>query len=661
MRTCKRLGISTVAVHSDVDVSAMHVREADEAFALGGATSAESYLRQDKIIEALKLTGADALHPGYGFLSENAAFVERLDEELPHVRFVGPPASAMHSLGDKLLSKALATNAKVNVVSGGGEVKRVEDVEASALAIGFPVMIKASAGGGGKGMRVAWNLEEAVEGYRLSKEEAKSSFGDDRVFIEKFIEDPRHIEFQLVADKHGNTVYLNERECSIQRRNQKVVEEAPSVLLSNVPGLREEMGKQAVALARAAGYFSAGTVEFLVDASNNFYFLEMNTRLQVEHPVTELITGVDLVEQMIRVAEGFELPFSQHDIGIQGWAFESRVYAEDPLNSFLPSIGNLIRYEEPTRDNVRVDAGVEEGSEISMYYDPMISKVITHADTREEALRLANTALDSYVIRGVQHNINFIRSVYDHPRFKSGDISTKFIEQEFSNGYFGYNLTKPQRNCLVATAALTHIAKRRNDEQIDGQLDGYVPESMERLMITVRLPGAEVLTEAEVVLVEESTADKLKLSVSIDGSPQSSISSNYFPGDTLIEVDYEEEQFTLQMYKMRTPLSYGIVHCGTVFDVTVVTPEEHALLRFMPEPVKLDLAKVVVSPMAGSIVSLNAKVGDKVTAGQEVCIVEAMKMQNVLRAGGSGIVKAIHMSVGHSVGSGDIILELEED
>lgn len=424
IRTCKKLGIKTVAIYSEPDKYSVHVEMADEAVCVGPAASSQSYLNIDKIIEVVKQTGAQAVHPGYGFLSENRRFQEAL--AAAGVKFIGPGTEAIQAMGDKISSKKIAKEAGVNIIPGFlGAIDNDPDLIRIANEIGYPVMIKASAGGGGKGMRIAWNDEEAVSGYRLSKQEAMASFGDDTMFVEKFIEEPRHIEIQLLADAHGNAVYLNERDCSIQRRNQKVIEEAPSTFLD--AATRAQMGNQAVALAKAVGYESAGTCEFLVDKHRNFYFLEMNTRLQVEHPVTECITGLDLVEHMIRVATGEPLSFGQADVKLEGWAFESRVYAEDPLRGFLPSIGRLVRYVEPSGENIRVDSGVREASEISIHYDPMISKLVTYGATRNEALQKMREALDSYVIRGLTHNINFLRSLCDHPRFISGNINTNFI------------------------------------------------------------------------------------------------------------------------------------------------------------------------------------------------------------------------------------------
>ncbi|XP_048863085.1 propionyl-CoA carboxylase alpha chain, mitochondrial isoform X3 [Brienomyrus brachyistius] len=469
MKTCKKMGIKTVAVHSDVDSSAVHVKMADEAICVGPAPSNKSYLNMDAIMKAIRQTRAQAVHPGYGFLSENKEFARRLAAE--GVTFIGPDTHAIQAMGDKIESKLIAKKAKVNTIPGfDGVVKDAEEAVRIAGEIGYPVMIKASAGGGGKGMRIAWNDEETREGFRFSSQEAASSFGDDRLLIEKFIDNPRHIEIQVLADKHGNALWLNERECSIQRRNQKVVEEAPSTFLD--PETRRAMGEQAVSLAKAVQYSSAGTVEFLVDSRKNFYFLEMNTRLQVEHPITECITGLDLVQEMIRVASGYTLRHKQADIPINGWAVESRVYAEDPYKSFgLPSIGRLSQYQEPVNlPQVRVDSGIQEGSDISIYYDPMISKLVTFGSTRAEALQRMVEALDSYVIRGVTHNIPLLREVITHPRFISGDISTKFLQEVYPEGFKGHQLSDSERRELLATAASVFVAAQIRSQRFLGNL-----------------------------------------------------------------------------------------------------------------------------------------------------------------------------------------------
>ncbi|XP_069061172.1 propionyl-CoA carboxylase alpha chain, mitochondrial isoform X2 [Pleurodeles waltl] len=464
MRTCKKMGIKTVAVHSDVDSAAVHVKMADEAVCVGPAPTSKSYLNMDAIMDAIRKTGAQAVHPGYGFLSENKEFAKRLTAE--GVTFIGPDTHAIQAMGDKIESKLLAKNAKVNTIPGfDGVVKDADEAVRIAGEIGYPVMIKASAGGGGKGMRIAWDDEETREGFRFSSQEAASSFGDDRLLIEKFIDNPRHIEIQVLADKHGNALWLNERECSIQRRNQKVVEEAPSTFLD--PGTRKAMGEQAVALAKVVKYSSAGTVEFLVDSKKNFYFLEMNTRLQVEHPITECITGLDLVQEMIRVAKGYPLNYRQEDIPINGWALECRVYAEDPYKSFgLPSIGRLSQYREPLHvEGVRVDSGIQEGSDISIYYDPMISKLVTYGSNRAEALQRMEEALDSYVIRGVTHNVPLLREVITNPLFIEGNITTKFLPDVYPDGFKGHSLTEREKKELLATAVSLYVAAQQRSQR----------------------------------------------------------------------------------------------------------------------------------------------------------------------------------------------------
>nr|XP_020657262.1 propionyl-CoA carboxylase alpha chain, mitochondrial isoform X2 [Pogona vitticeps] len=476
IKTCKKMGIKTVAIHSDVDSNAVHVKMADEAVCVGPAPTSKSYLNMDAILEAIKKTRAQAVHPGYGFLSENKEFSRRLASE--DVSFIGPDMHAIQAMGDKIESKLLAKNAKVNTIPGyDGVVKDADEAVRIAREIGYPVMIKASAGGGGKGMRIAWDDEETREGFRFSSQEAASSFGDDRLLIEKFIDNPRHIEIQVLGDKHGNALWLNERECSIQRRNQKVIEEAPSTFLD--PETRRAMGEQAVALAKAVKYSSAGTVEFLVDSKKNFYFLEMNTRLQVEHPITECITSLDLVQEMIRVAKGYPLRHKQSDIPINGWAVECRVYAEDPYKSFgLPSIGRLSQYKEPLHvPGVRVDSGVQQGSEISIYYDPMISKLITYGSNRAEALQRMEEALDNYVIRGVAHNIALLREVITHPRFIQGDINTKFLPEVYPEGFKGHKLTDPEKRELLVTAASLYVAVQLRSQRFLGTPSGILQKS----------------------------------------------------------------------------------------------------------------------------------------------------------------------------------------
>uniref|UniRef100_A0A673A162 Propionyl-CoA carboxylase alpha chain, mitochondrial n=1 Tax=Sphaeramia orbicularis TaxID=375764 RepID=A0A673A162_9TELE len=594
IKTCKKMGIQTVAVHSDVDSSAVHVKMADEAVCVGPAPTSKSYLNMDAIMDAIRSTGAQAVHPGYGFLSENKEFAKRLAAE--GVTFIGPDTHAIQAMGDKIESKLIAKAAKVNTIPGfDGVVKTAEEAVKIAQDIGYPVMIKASAGGGGKGMRIAWNNEETREGFRFSSQEAASSFGDDRLLIEKYIDNPRHIEIQVLADKHGNALWLNERECSIQRRNQKVVEEAPSTFLD--PSTRRAMGEQAVQLAKAVQYSSAGTVEFLVDSKKNFYFLEMNTRLQVEHPITECITGLDLVEQMIRVAKGYKLHHKQEDIPINGWAIESRVYAEDPYKSFgLPSIGRLSQYQEPVNlCNVRVDSGIQEGSDISIYYDPMISKLVTYGATRAEALSKMEDALDNYVIRGVTHNIPLLREIITHPRFISGDISTNFLPEVYPDGFKGHQLEASTRRELLASAAALHVASQ------------------------LRILKCAVVGDCRVN--QSGTGVDLSLGVT----------------DELLSYP----AFLLQ------------------FKVRVLSKLAAELNSYMPEKVPEDTTSILRSPMPGTVVAVSVKAGDTVAEGQEICVIEAMKMQNSLTAVRQAKVKSVHCKAGETVGEGDLLVELE--
>uniref|UniRef100_A0AAX7SQB6 Propionyl-CoA carboxylase alpha chain, mitochondrial n=1 Tax=Astatotilapia calliptera TaxID=8154 RepID=A0AAX7SQB6_ASTCA len=599
IKTCKKMGIQTVAVHSDVDSSAVHVKMADEAVCVGSAPTSKSYLNMDAIMDAIRVTGAQAVHPGYGFLSENKEFAKRLAAE--GVAFIGPDTHAIQAMGDKIESKLIAKAAKVNTIPGfDGVVKTAEEAVKIAQQIGYPVMIKASAGGGGKGMRIAWNDEETREGFRFSSQEAASSFGDDRLLIEKYIDNPRHIEIQVLADKHGNALWLNERECSIQRRNQKVVEEAPSTFLD--PVTRRAMGEQAVQLAKAVHYSSAGTVEFLVDSKKNFYFLEMNTRLQVEHPITECITGLDLVEQMIRVAKGYQLQHTQEDIPINGWAIECRVYAEDPYKSFgLPSIGRLSQYQEPLNlDKVRVDSGIQEGSDISIYYDPMISKLITYGATRAEALGRMEDALDNYVIRGVTHNIPLLREIITHPRFVSGHISTNFLPEVYPDGFKGHQLEADAKRELLASAAVLYIAAELRSAKVE--IDGAKVEVWGALNLASPL-----------------------LPLTVNG--------------------------THRMLQCQTS------HCSPY--VRVLSKLAAELNSYMPEKASEDTSSILRSPMPGTVVAVSVKPGDTVAEGQEICVIEAMKMQNSLTAVKQAKVKSVHCKPGETVGEGDLLVELE--
>uniref|UniRef100_A0A669B9E0 Propionyl-CoA carboxylase alpha chain, mitochondrial n=1 Tax=Oreochromis niloticus TaxID=8128 RepID=A0A669B9E0_ORENI len=604
IKTCKKMGIQTVAVHSDVDSSAVHVKMADEAVCVGSAPTSKSYLNMDAIMDAIRVTGAQAVHPGYGFLSENKEFAKRLAAE--GVAFIGPDTHAIQAMGDKIESKLIAKAAKVNTIPGfDGVVKTAEEAVKIAQEIGYPVMIKASAGGGGKGMRIAWNDEETREGFRFSSQEAASSFGDDRLLIEKYIDNPRHIEIQVLADKHGNALWLNERECSIQRRNQKVVEEAPSTFLD--PVTRRAMGEQAVQLAKAVQYSSAGTVEFLVDSKKNFYFLEMNTRLQVEHPITECITGLDLVEQMIRVAKGYQLQHTQDDIPINGWAIECRVYAEDPYKSFgLPSIGRLSQYQEPLDlDKVRVDSGIQEGSDISIYYDPMISKLITYGATRAEALGRMEDALDNYVIRGVTHNIPLLREIITHPRFVSGHISTNFLPEVYPDGFKGHQLEADAKRELLASAAVLYIAAELRSAKVLGTQSGSP------------MDGAKVEVWGALNLASPL------LPLTINGTQR------------MLQVTH----------------SY--------FKVRVLSKLAAELNSYMPEKVSEDTSSILRSPMPGTVVAVSVKPGDTVAEGQEICVIEAMKMQNSLTAVKQAKVKSVHCKPGETVGEGDLLVELE--
>ena len=642
MRTAKRMGIATVAVYSEADADALHVAMADEAVAVGPAPSSESYLVIDNIMAAIKETGADAVHPGYGFLSENAAFSEALEKA--GVAFIGPGPKAIAAMGDKIESKRLAEEAGVATVPGRpGVIKDAEEAVTVSKEIGYPVMLKASAGGGGKGMRIARDDDGVRESFRLAASEALSSFGDDRIFIEKFIENPRHIEIQVLADSHGNTIYLGERECSIQRRHQKVIEEAPSPFID--PDTRAAMGAQAVALAQAVDYKSAGTVEFIVDGERNFYFLEMNTRLQVEHPVTELVTGVDLVEQMIRVAAGETLQIAQDDVTLEGWAMETRVYAEDPFRNFLPSTGRLVRYRAPEEsDTVRVDTGVGEGGEISMFYDPMIAKLITAGATRDDAIAAMRDALDAYYIRGVSHNIPFLSAVLAHPRFKSGNISTAFIDEEYADGFTTEHLMHDDPRTIVAVAAVLDARQRSRR----GQVNGHAPVLADRTAIV-----GDGETQ-EFALSLRQTDDTY--AVDVDGSAFA-VAGDWRPGEPLFQGTVNGGAVCIQVERLGP--RYRLSHAGGQMDVMVVSPQVAALTQLMPVKEPPDLSRFLLSPMPGLLIRLAVQVGDAVKAGEELAIVEAMKMENVLRAAQDGTVKELLAGEGDSLMVDQPILEFD--
>jgi propionyl-CoA carboxylase alpha chain len=653
IKTARKMGIKTVAVYSDADREALHVEMADEAVHIGPPPAAQSYLLMDKIIAACKQTGAEAVHPGYGFLSEREAFPRELEKH--GIVFIGPNAHAIAAMGDKIESKKAAAAAKVSTVPGYmGEIDDAKHAVKIAEEIGYPVMMKASAGGGGKGMRIAFNRKEVEEGFPLAKSEAKSSFGDDRMFIEKFIVDPRHIEIQLIGDKHGNVIYLGERECSIQRRNQKVLEEAPSPLLDEKT--RRAMGEQAVALAKAVGYDSAGTVEFVAGQDRSFYFLEMNTRLQVEHPVTELITGVDLVELMIRVAAGEKLPFKQSDVKLNGWAIESRVYAEDPYRNFLPSIGRLVKYRPPAEKvengiTVRNDTGVFEGGEISMYYDPMIAKLVTHAATREAAIDAQADALDAFYIDGIQHNIPFLTSVMQHPRWRSGQLSTGFIKEEFPDGFKAIVASGADLKIIAAVAATIDNLGNERRRAITHQMTGRQVAFAKRRVVAVG--------DTKVSL-EVSGEAPGPISISfLDGKGTATetvkVASDWWPGEPVWTGTVGSKHVSLLVRPV--PNGVNLAYRGAQSAVYVYTAREAELAALMPEKVAADMSKYLLCPMPGLIKSISVAEGADVKAGDTLAVVEAMKMENVLRAERDGKVKKVSAKPGDSLAVDAVIIE----
>ena len=649
IKTARKMGIKTVAVYSEADKDALHVDLADEAVCIGPAASKESYLVADKIIAACKQTGAEAVHPGYGFLSENSEFSRRLEEE--GVKFIGPKHYSSSKMGDKIESKKLALEAKVNTIPGYNEaISGPDEAVKIAQGIGYPVMIKASAGGGGKGLRVAFNDKEAHEGFSSCVNEAKNAFGDDRVFIEKYVLEPRHIEIQVLGDSFGNYVYLNERDCSIQRRHQKVIEEAPSPFVD--PAMRKAMGEQAVALARAVNYESAGTVEFVVGADKSFYFLEMNTRLQVEHPVTELITGVDLVELMIRVAAGEKLPLTQDQVQLNGWSMECRINAEDPFRGFLPSTGRLVKFQPPTEvpGHVRVDTGVYDGGEISMFYDSMIAKLIVHGATREQAIARMRDALNAFVIRGISSNIPFQAALMQHPRFQSGNFNTGFIAEEYPKGFDASMVPHDDPALLVSVAAYVYRAYTDRGASVSGQLQGHErivgdhwcvvrlnPNGNERHMVVVRpVPGGyhiEYKGETYEIL------------------------SDWKLGQSLFNGTCNGEEFTLQVERHKT--KYSLFHWGTRADFMVMSARAAELLSLMPEKPAPDLSKFLLSPMPGLLREVAVKVGQEVKAGEKLAVIEAMKMENILKADQDCKVRKISAAAGESLSVDQVIIEFE--
>ena len=649
IKTARKMGIKTVAIYSDADRNALHVEMADEAVHIGPPPANQSYIVIDKVMEAIKATSAQAVHPGYGFLSENPKFAEAL--AAANVAFIGPPVGAIESMGDKITSKKIAQEAGVSTVPGYmGLIEDADEAVKISQQIGYPVMIKASAGGGGKGMRIAWNDEEAREGFQSSKNEAANSFGDDRIFIEKFVTQPRHIEIQVLADAHGNCIYLNERECSIQRRNQKVVEEAPSPFLDEAT--RKAMGEQSCALAKAVGYASAGTVEFIVDGDRNFYFLEMNTRLQVEHPVTELITGVDLVEQMIRVANGEPLSITQDDVKINGWAIENRLYAEDPYRNFLPSIGRLTRYRPPAEEAtetavVRNDTGVFEGGEISMYYDPMIAKLCTWAPTRADAIEEMRIALDRFELEGIGHNLPFLAAVMDHPKFTSGDMTTAFIAEEYPDGFQGVELNEAElRRIAASAAAMNRVAEIRRTK-ISGRMDNH--ERRVGNDWVVSLQGEKFAVSV--------AADANGSTVTFEDGASLRVEGNWTPGMMLADMTVDGAPLVMKVGKITG--GFRIRNRGADLKVHVRSPRQAELALHMIEKLPPDTSKMLLCPMPGLIVKVDVEVGQEVQEGQALCTVEAMKMENILRAERKGIVSKINAAAGDSLAVDDIIMEFE--
>ncbi|MFZ3034296.1 MAG: acetyl/propionyl/methylcrotonyl-CoA carboxylase subunit alpha [Parvibaculum sp.] len=654
IKTARKMGIKTVAVYSSADKDALHVEMADEAVAIGNPPASESYLVIDKIIAACKETGAEAVHPGYGFLSENSKFAQALADN--GIAFIGPNIKAVEVMGDKIESKKFANEAKVNTVPGYlGEIADTIEAVKIANEIGYPVMIKASAGGGGKGMRIAWSESEVADGFNSSKSEAKSSFGDDRIFIEKFVTQPRHIEIQVLGDKHGNAIYVMERECSIQRRNQKVIEEAPSPFLDEKT--RKAMGEQAVALAKAVDYESAGTVEFIVDKDRNFYFLEMNTRLQVEHPVTELITGIDLVEQMIRVAYGEKLSIKQSDVKINGWAIESRIYAEDPYRNNLPSTGRLVRYQPPAEGTangltIRNDTGVYEGGEISIFYDPMIAKLCTHGPDRMSAIDHMSVALDQFRIEGIRHNIPFLGAIMEHPRWRSGNITTGFIAEEFPDGFHGVELVDARRIKLAAIAVYINKIHADRAVEITGQLSGRPRKLPTEWVVQIgdwsqRTRAAMISAGLEVAFLDDKGGM----------ASEHLVSSDWLPGQSVFVGKVDGQSISVQLDRAKQ--GYNLSYRGSNVCAVVRTPVGHRLAALMPEKIAADTSKFLLCPMPGLVKSIAVEEGQEVKVGDTLAVVEAMKMENILRAEKDCKVAKIEAAAGDSLAVDAVIMEFD--
>ncbi|MBU3566853.1 acetyl-CoA carboxylase biotin carboxylase subunit [Polynucleobacter alcilacus] len=657
MKTAKKMGIKTVAVYSEADKEARHVQLADEAVCIGPAPSRESYLSIDRIIQACKDTGAEAVHPGYGFLSENEQFAKRCEEE--GIVFIGPKYQSIAAMGDKIASKKLALAAKVNTIPGHNEaIATTEEAVKIAQGIGYPVMIKASAGGGGKGLRVAFNDKDAAEGFVACKTEALNSFGDDRIFIEKFVEGPRHIEIQVLGDSHGNLVYLNERDCSIQRRHQKVIEEAPSPFID--PATRKAMGEQAVALAKAVNYQSAGTVEFVVGKDKSFYFLEMNTRLQVEHPVTESITGLDLVEQMIRVAAGEKLAFKQADVKLDGWSMECRINADDPFRNFLPSTGRLVKYRPPESENgVRVDTGVYEGGEIPMFYDSMIAKLIVHGKDRSEAIEKMRSALNAFVIRGIHSNIPFQAALLQHPRFVNGDFTTGFIAEEYPEGFQKDSVQPADPKRLAALAAFMRYRYLEHIKMIDGQLAGHEMVIAKKFVVVTGIKSGSMKDPVEVAIRVELKDGIYSVYIDeADGVSRYDIESNWRPGQICLHATINRtSKITAQVE--RRGVKFFLVLDGAQYECMVLSPLGAELQRRMPVKLPPDTSKLVMSPMPGLLTKIAVQVGEAVTAGQKLASIEAMKMENTLSAMQDGVVAEICAKEGDSLAVDQLIMRFE--
>ena len=646
MRTVKRLGIKTVAVYSEADTNSLHVQYADEAVYIGPSPSPESYLSIDKIMEAVRKSGAQAVHPGYGFLSENAHFAEMLEKE--GITLIGPSVHAIRSMGDKIEAKKLAQEAKVDTVPGYmGVIKDAAEAVKIASDIGFPVMLKAAAGGGGRGMRIIHSEPDVREAFRAASNEAKNSFSDDRVFIEKYIVQPRHIEIQMIADQHGTIVCLGERECSIQRHHQKVIEEAPSSFIDEKT--RQKMYEQVTSLSKKVGYYSAGTVEFIVDNKKNFYFLEMNTRLQVEHCVTELVTGIDLVEQMIRVAAGEKLSFSQKDVTLNGWALEARIYAEDPSRGFLPSSGRITQYVEPEKaPYIRIDSGVYEGGEVSMFYDAMIAKLCTHGATRKEATERMQAALGEYVIRGISHNISFLEAIMANPRFQKGDIATSFIAEEYPDGFLGAKLTSESSRIFLATAIHIYLTDAHRAARISGQLPGRRRQIGTRWVVSI--------DDTLYPVAAKPDREEDGYNITYDRE-MIHVQSNWILGNRLFQGTINGKQSSVHLEAFAG--GYYLSHGGRTVRVTVRSPRVAELEKFMPPKDMNRQLKYLNAPLSGRVVAVKIKAGQAIKAGQELVIIEAMKMENVIYAEHDCAATAVHVGVADSVSSGQLIIDFE--